>query len=271
MPGVNGASCETLLTEDFWKANPNSISKDDDGYEWVIGQCTCGGAIVELVEEIAGIVADALEQLDSLLCGILLQAFVSIIEVGISFVPVGGGLLAAVKLSIQAAKTFAENALEASSFMDNWVGKACGAPDINFDPFQAFTTLTQFPDEGYVSGTSIGCKRKNKVACKDMPAISAPPKNDKPADKPTDNKPTNVKSDNETPTSTNLDQSATSLSRLSTFTSQTTESGTSVQNSPVVSSSGSSEEIAKSQSIQSLLLNLTDPVTRATRLPSTVA
>ena len=91
------------MTEEDWKANPSAVNKDDDGYEWVIGQCTCGGAIVELAEEIAGIVAEALEQLDNLLCGILLQAFATIVEVGISFVPVGGQLLAAVKLSIQAA------------------------------------------------------------------------------------------------------------------------------------------------------------------------
>jgi len=53
-----------------------------------------------------------------------------------------------------------------------WVGKTCGAPEINFDPFQVFSTLTQFPDEGAVSGASIGCKRKNKSACKNPREIS---------------------------------------------------------------------------------------------------
>ncbi|PVH79949.1 hypothetical protein DL98DRAFT_630092 [Cadophora sp. DSE1049] len=244
MPGVNGASCESLMTEEDWKTNPSVVNKDDDGYEWVIGQCTCGGAIVELAEEIAGIVAEALEQLDNLLCGILLQAFVTIVEVGISFVPVGGELLAAVKLSIQAAKTFAENALEASSFMDNWVGKACGAPEINFDPFQVFDTLTQFPDEGSVSGTSIGCKRKNKAACKDMPAISAPPKNDKPAE----NKPTNVKSGNGTPTTTRIEQSVTSLSESNTASSHISGASNSPQSSPAASSNDDTGGTAKPQS-----------------------
>ncbi|KAH6707938.1 hypothetical protein BKA61DRAFT_697760 [Leptodontidium sp. MPI-SDFR-AT-0119] len=182
-PGVNGASCEGLVAEEDWKKDSSLINKDDDGYLWVIGQCTCGGAVVELAEEIAGIVADALEQLDNLLCGILLQAFVSIAEIGVNFIP-GGQVLGAFRLSVKAAKTFTENGLEAGGFMGNWVGKVCDVSHINFDPLQVFNPLTQY-DDSY--GTSIGCKRKDKSACKEMPSITSPTKNDKPpAGKPSD-------------------------------------------------------------------------------------
>lgn len=115
---ANIIQCEELVAEEDWKKDSSLISKDDDGYLWVIGQCTCGGAVVELAEEIAGIVADALEQLDNLLCGILLQAFVSIAEIGVNFIP-GGQVLGAFRLSVKAAKTFTENGLEAGGFMGN--------------------------------------------------------------------------------------------------------------------------------------------------------
>jgi hypothetical protein len=106
------------VDEDAWKKDSSLINEDDDGYKWVIGQCTCGGAVVELAEEIAGIVAGALEQLDNLLCGILLQTFVSIAEIGVNFIP-GGQVLEVFTLSVKAAKTFTENGMEAAGFIGN--------------------------------------------------------------------------------------------------------------------------------------------------------
>ncbi|KAL2063178.1 hypothetical protein VTL71DRAFT_6250 [Oculimacula yallundae] len=183
-PGVNGASCVALLTDEDIKKEPSMIKKDDNGYEWVIGQCTCGGEIVELAAAIAGVVAEALEELDNLLCGIFLQAMVTIVEIGVSFVPEAGPMLRSVQLGVKAAKSFAENGIDAAGFKGNWVGKVCGLPGVNFDPFQAFDPFPSFEyltkyDDSY--GTSVGCKRKNKSACKEMPAIPAePPKKDKP-------------------------------------------------------------------------------------------
>ncbi|KAH7323454.1 hypothetical protein BKA65DRAFT_481273 [Rhexocercosporidium sp. MPI-PUGE-AT-0058] len=102
-PGVNGYSCESLMKKEDWTEDPSLINKDDMGYIWVIGKCTCGGAVVELAEEITGIVADALEQLDKLLCGILLQASVSVAEIGVNFIP-GSQVLGIFTLCVRAAK-----------------------------------------------------------------------------------------------------------------------------------------------------------------------
>ena len=103
------------MNAEFWTKDPSVIKEDDDGYKWVPGECTCGGAIVELAEEIAGVVAEALGKLDELLCGILLQAFATIAEIMVNVIP-GGQVLTAVKMSVRAAKSFAENGLEAAQF-----------------------------------------------------------------------------------------------------------------------------------------------------------
>ncbi|KAH9211736.1 hypothetical protein DL95DRAFT_411781 [Leptodontidium sp. 2 PMI_412] len=186
--------------------------------------------MVELAEEIAGIVADALEQLDNLLCGILLQAFVSIAEIGVNFIP-GGQVLGAFRLSVKAAKTFTENGLEAGGFMGNWVGKACDISQINFDPLQVFNPLNQY-DDSY--GTSIGCKRKDKSACKEMPSIASPPNNDKNSP----NKPSDVKSGNYIATTTGADLSTSSIPN----TSQASEMSTGSDISPSTASSAANSE-----------------------------
>ncbi|OHF01134.1 hypothetical protein CORC01_03448 [Colletotrichum orchidophilum] len=105
----------------------------------------------------------------------MLEAFQSIIDVGINFIP-GGAALNGARAAIQGAKTFAENGLEAASFFGDWVGPACGVHDWNFDLFGA---LIDAPDS---MGVSTGCHKKDKAACKRMESKPDPTKKpDKPA------------------------------------------------------------------------------------------
>ncbi|KAF2183380.1 hypothetical protein K469DRAFT_211108 [Zopfia rhizophila CBS 207.26] len=176
------------------------IEKDADGDLWVPCKCKCENKDVEGISEaIFDIVAEGLAQLDNIICAVMLESFKTILEVGIEFVP-GGAALNGAKTAVQGAKSFVENGLEAADFFGNWVGKACGVPDWNFDLWSA---LIGAPDS---YGTSIGCRRKNKSECK------------KPESKPdTTKKPDNplvsTKKEEPKPTSTNKEEPKTTSTK----------------------------------------------------------
>ncbi|KAK1672326.1 hypothetical protein BDP55DRAFT_731558 [Colletotrichum godetiae] len=144
------------------------IQKDADGYQWVPAKCFCD---LKVAEELLNIVVEGLTILDKIICAAMLEAFQSIIEVGISFIP-GGAALNGARAAVQGAKTFAENGLEAASFFGDWVGPACGVHNWKFDLFGA---LVNAPDS---MGVSNGCHKKDKAACKRM--VSKPDPTKKP-------------------------------------------------------------------------------------------
>ncbi|RYP67030.1 hypothetical protein DL771_007449 [Monosporascus sp. 5C6A] len=141
-----GCDASAFGDVDFYKLD---YKEDDDGNPFVIADCVCS---VPIAEELLRVVAEGLARLDDVLCVMMLEALNTVLEFGIAAIPGGAGARAAV----QAAKTFAENGLEASSF-GGWVGPACGVSDWNFDLFSA---LLQGPDS---IGVSTGCHRKNKA------------------------------------------------------------------------------------------------------------
>jgi hypothetical protein len=96
------------------------IETDEDGDLWVPTKCKCENPDVEgITTAILDIVIEALEQLDNIICAVMVEAFKSILEVGIMFVP-GGQAVGALR-AVQGAKSFVENGLEAADFFDNWV------------------------------------------------------------------------------------------------------------------------------------------------------
>ncbi|KAK1726785.1 uncharacterized protein BDZ83DRAFT_772939 [Colletotrichum acutatum] len=131
------------------------IQKDADGNQWVPAKCFCD---LKVAEELLNIVVEGLAILDKIICAAMLEAFQSIIDVGINFIP-GGAALNGARAAVQGAKTFAENGLEAASFFGDWVGPACGVRDWKFDLFGA---LVNAPDS---MGVSTGCHKKDKTAC----------------------------------------------------------------------------------------------------------
>ncbi|PKS08154.1 hypothetical protein jhhlp_005430 [Lomentospora prolificans] len=165
--------------------DPSIVWQDDDGNDYTPGVCICDG-IEEVAEVFLDIVVDALQQLDEVICSVFLSTFDTIIQTGLLLVP--GGFEAkiasdGVRLAVQGAKTFIENGSEVADFFGGWVGPACNLPDWNFDLLGTiFGVLTNAPDS---TGTSIGCVRKNKAACKKPdPKPDPPPKEKGPDDNP---------------------------------------------------------------------------------------
>ncbi|OHE99260.1 hypothetical protein CORC01_05541 [Colletotrichum orchidophilum] len=117
-----------------------------------MGNCECN---FEIAEKILDTVTEGLEKLDSIICAAMLESFNTILQVGINAIPGDVGIRAAV----QRAKTFVENGLDAVSLFGNWVGKACGVPDWDFDLLAGFKPLTNAPDS---LGASKGCLKKGK-------------------------------------------------------------------------------------------------------------
>lgn len=120
------------------------------------------------------LIVDGLAELDGVLCAAVLSAFTTIADVGLQFVPGGAPASAALRVAVAGAKGFAENGLGAASFFGNWVGKACGKPEFNFDLMSVFDPLVNAPDS---IATSPGCKRRNRVGCKRLDPKPDPPKN----------------------------------------------------------------------------------------------
>jgi hypothetical protein len=71
--------------------------------------------------------------------------------------------------AVSAAKTFAQNGLEAREFFDDWVGDVCGVPDWDS---QLWVALLGAPDS---VGKSVGCFRKNRGKCRRGEILSSPP------------------------------------------------------------------------------------------------
>lgn len=97
-----------------------SLQTDEDGDVFIPAPCLCDNEIAEgAIDVLVEAVIEGLKELDNLFCAIMVDALVSILEVGVMFVP-GGQALTVARL-VQGAKSFVENTLEASSFVDDWV------------------------------------------------------------------------------------------------------------------------------------------------------
>ncbi|WYZ36254.1 hypothetical protein EsH8_XII_000004 [Colletotrichum jinshuiense] len=108
------AGCELFIPEGV-KLDKSLANKDEDCNEWYAGQCTCE---CEFCEEIADIVIEGLEQLDKIICAVMLSVFTSIADIGLAFIP-GGLSPKAIKAAVQGAKSFYENGGDATSFFGN--------------------------------------------------------------------------------------------------------------------------------------------------------
>ncbi|CAI6330997.1 unnamed protein product [Periconia digitata] len=173
------AQCDVAAYKDIDIPNENSLSilKDEDGDSFVPCSCICENADAEkLIQELLDTVIKGLEKLDEVICAVTVETFKTIAEVGMDFIPGTIELKAAARL-VKGAKSFVENGLDAASYFDNWVGKACGIPEWNFDITDMFGDLSGAPNS---LGTSIGCKKKNKSSCKKMDPVPDPPKSKKP-------------------------------------------------------------------------------------------
>ncbi|KAI0965026.1 hypothetical protein F4678DRAFT_485624 [Xylaria arbuscula] len=135
--------------------DPSLYQTDEDCNQWYPGECFCD---CDLCEEIAPIIIKGLEVLDKVLCAAILDAFQTIIDIGLLFVP-GGEASGAIKAAVQGAKSFYENAEDKTSFFGDWVGSACGVSDFQFDLNSVFTPLVNAPDS-MSRGPPVGCKRK---------------------------------------------------------------------------------------------------------------
>jgi len=167
------------------------ISTDEDKNQWQPGKCECN---FEFALAIFDVVAEGLSKLDNVLCAVMTQSFVTIAEIGVNFIP-GGQAVTGVRAAVQGAKTFVENGLTAQSYFGDWIGKACGVDNWNFDLMSVFGSLTNMPDS---LGTSIGCKAASKASCKKVDPKPDPPK--KPdSKKPDDKKPDDKKPDDKKP------------------------------------------------------------------------
>ncbi|ORY17841.1 hypothetical protein BCR34DRAFT_10171 [Clohesyomyces aquaticus] len=99
----------------------STIEKDADGDLWVPCRCKCDNPDVEgIAEAIFDIVAEALQQLDNIICAVMLESFKQILEIGIDFIP-GGAEVNGIRRAVEGAKSFAENGLAAADFFGNWV------------------------------------------------------------------------------------------------------------------------------------------------------
>ncbi|KAF2821656.1 hypothetical protein CC86DRAFT_373485 [Ophiobolus disseminans] len=240
--GHGYSECDHSLWKDLDIENKFSslIDKDDGGNVFVVTKCKCSNPTVEAITtSIFEVVAQGLSQLDNLLCAIMLETFKIILDVGIMFVPGGAPANAAIK-AVQGAKSFVENGLEAADYFGNWVGKACGMPDWNFDLWGA---LIGAPDS---ISTSIGCKKKNKADCKKMDPIPDPPKKVDPPKltklpEPTKVEPTKLTKQPEptkvVPTVTKNDDSKKSMTTITSKHSSSTSTTSSTSRSSSSSSS----------------------------------
>ncbi|KAI0101944.1 hypothetical protein F4776DRAFT_676147 [Hypoxylon sp. NC0597] len=140
---------------------------DDDGFPWVAAPCKCENEAVETIAtEIIEIVAEALAQLDNILCAVFVSAIKEIADIGLMFVP-GGQAISGVGKVIQYAKSAYENGMDAAGFYTDWVGKACGVPNWNFSLDSMFMDMVNAPDSMMGSEVaSTGClRKKDKNKC----------------------------------------------------------------------------------------------------------
>ncbi|KAL0942312.1 uncharacterized protein CTRU02_200198 [Colletotrichum truncatum] len=203
-----------------------SYPTDRDGYKWQPGDCFCAEEIEPIAEAFITPVLEALSKLDEVICAVFTQAVVNSIEIGFALVPgVGQAATAArqaTKLAVEGAKSFAENGLGPAAYFDDWVSKSCGLDKIDLAYDDTFNALVGAPDS---VGTSVGCKQKNKKACKKLDPRPDPPQTKK-EDGPT---PTQ---DREVPASTKQPEATTTADPQTTTTTTSSTSTTTSSDSP---------------------------------------
>ncbi|KAI1848010.1 hypothetical protein JX266_006123 [Neoarthrinium moseri] len=209
--GTNGCS---LFIPKGQKIDPHFIYKDDDGKRWTPAKCVCE---CPFCKELAETIAEGLQKLDNIICAAMVSAFTTIVETGIQFVP-GGQTSLALRAAISGAKSFTENGLNAASFFGDWVGKACGVDNWNFDLTSVYDPLVNAPDS---MGTSTGCKKRNKADCKKLDPKPDPTTKAKDTPPKTTQNP--QKSSQQSTTSTES-SSSTKRSQTTVMTSSTTSS-----------------------------------------------
>ncbi|KAK1963225.1 hypothetical protein LY78DRAFT_205414 [Colletotrichum sublineola] len=174
--GVEG--CKAFPNQpEIDKLDPSTILKDEDCNEFIPGQCMCECG---LCDEISKVIIEGLEQLDNVICAVMLSAFKTIADVGLMFVP-GGQASSGVKAAVQGAKSFYENGEDAASFFGNWIGPACGVPDFDFDLSMVFNPLVEAPDS-MSRGKTVGCKKKS--GCRKVDPVPDPEPKTKPTVEP---------------------------------------------------------------------------------------
>ncbi|XXG95828.1 hypothetical protein Hte_002099 [Hypoxylon texense] len=168
--GHGYSECDMSSYKDIDIEKDSSFPKyvDDDGFPWVPAPCKCENKDVEgIATEIADIVAEALSQLDNILCAVFISAIKEIADIGLMFIPGGQAISGAGKV-IQYAKSAYENGMDAADFYTDWVGQACGVPGWNFSLEGMFMDMVDAPDSMMGAGAaSTGClRKKDKSKCK---------------------------------------------------------------------------------------------------------
>ncbi|KAI0181255.1 hypothetical protein GGR52DRAFT_523529 [Hypoxylon sp. FL1284] len=135
--------------------DPSIVYKDDDGNEYTPGTCICD---LSAAEAILDVVIQGLSQLDNVICAVIVQSIVTLLEDGIDAVP-GGAAVNAVKKAVEGAKTFVENGLDAASFFGDYIGNACSISNFNFNEDDVFGDLSDQSDD---LGKSLGCFKSSK-------------------------------------------------------------------------------------------------------------
>ncbi|EFR04844.1 hypothetical protein MGYG_07848 [Nannizzia gypsea CBS 118893] len=125
---------------------------DDSGHEFVIGECRCD--LDGLGKVILDTLVTGLSRLDNILCGVLVESFELILDTGLVALPIGH--IKRLETFIRAAKTVAENGLDAGVFFGGWANPICGNGWDKPSEEHVFAELAQASDE---YGTSLGCKR----------------------------------------------------------------------------------------------------------------
>ncbi|DAA79221.1 TPA_exp: Uncharacterized protein A8136_3006 [Trichophyton benhamiae CBS 112371] len=125
---------------------------DDSGHEFVTGECRCD--LDGLGKVIIDTLVSGLSRLDDILCGVLVTTFETILDAGLVALPVGQ--IKRLETFIRAAKTVAENGLDAGVFFGSWANPICGKGWDKPSEDHVFAELAQAPHE---YGSSLGCKR----------------------------------------------------------------------------------------------------------------
>ncbi|KAF3492377.1 uncharacterized protein GIQ15_01894 [Arthroderma uncinatum] len=149
--GPNDLSCKLVGISAKDVAKQGFLYTDDDGKEFVPGECECNLAwLGDLVLK----TLEGLEKLDDILCGVFATTIDIILEVALSATPVGQ--LKRIGTFIKGAKTFAENGLGVADFFGGWITPVCGKDwNKEVEP-TVFEVLAHAPDD---LGTSAGCMR----------------------------------------------------------------------------------------------------------------
>lgn len=191
--GFAAMGCQSLHDECKWT--------DDQGKNFAPGSCKCADDL-EIATLIADIVFEGLSHLDEVICAVMFEAISLTVQIGLAAIPGPGvAISSGMRAGINAAKTIAENGMDAAQFT-NWYSPVCGNGPIVEDISKTFDIWSAVPDE-VVPGN--GCVKKNKK-CKNKG-------DDKGDDKKTDSPKT-------TKAATSTTAKATTTTTSSTFTTK---------------------------------------------------